>query len=137
MAPADVLMKKTNGLIVLFALLLSAATVLIVPRSAEAVEGPLVANAASSWQTNGTVRALAVSNGVVYLGGDFTSVRPPGDPRGTGEVPRSYLVAFDAATGDLMTNDFLDHSLNDTVRSLLVSPDGTVLYVGGNFTTVD
>jgi hypothetical protein len=34
----------------------------------------LPANAASSWQTNGTVRAIAHANGVVYLGGDFTSV---------------------------------------------------------------
>ena len=30
------------------------------------------------WQTNNTVWALDAQNGVVYAGGQFTAVRPPG-----------------------------------------------------------
>src|ERR1022692_3115886 len=87
----------------------------------------------SSWQTNNTVWAIAVSNGVVYVGGAFTSVRPPGDPLGTGEVPRTYLAAF-SSTGSLMP---FDPTLNGEVTALAVSPDGTTLYAGGSFTQVD
>ncbi len=38
----------------------------------------LSSTSSPSWQTNNTVWALAVSNGVEYVGGSFTSVRPPG-----------------------------------------------------------
>jgi hypothetical protein len=93
----------------------------------------LSATVSPSWQTNNTVWALAVANGVVYVGGAFTSVRPPGDPLGTGEVPRSYLAAFDES-GDLLS---FDPTLNGAVRALAVSPDGTTLYAGGSFTQVD
>ena len=59
---------------------------------------------ASSWQTDGTVWALASAKGVVYVGGGFTSVRPPGVAlNGTGQVARSYLAAFNASTGALIT----------------------------------
>ena len=35
----------------------------------------------TSYQTNGTVHTIIRSDGVVYIGGAFTSVRPAGDPR--------------------------------------------------------
>jgi hypothetical protein len=104
---------------------------------AGAIQGTTSGNYAPSWQTNGTVWALASANGVVYLGGDFTSVRPPGVPAGTGEVTRNHLAAFDAGTGQLMPNDFMSHSLNDSIKALAVSPDGATLYAGGDFTSVD
>ena len=112
----------------------AAALVALPGPSAGAVQGTVSASAASSWQTNGTVRAIVVANGVVYLGGDFTSVRPPGSALGTGEVARSYLAAFNASTGALITT--INPTLNGAVHSLAKSPDGTVVYVGGDFTTV-
>ncbi len=86
------------------------------------------------WQTNGTVWALAVSSGVLYVGGSFTSVRPPGSAPGNGEVARSYLAAFDATTGDLLP---FAPTLDGQVQSLAVSPDGSTLYVGGAFQHAD
>ncbi|MGO8885659.1 MAG: LamG-like jellyroll fold domain-containing protein [Streptosporangiaceae bacterium] len=106
----------------------------------------LSATASSSWQTNNTVWSEAAANGVVYVGGGFTSVRPPGDPLGTGEVTQSYLAAFNASTGALITTfnptfTGISSSCNPStpcgVTALAVSPDGSTLYVGGGFTGVD
>src|ERR1039457_1132952 len=52
--------------------------------------------ALSTRQTNGLVFAMAYASGVLYVGGQFTSARPPGAPLGTGEVARSYLAAFNS-----------------------------------------
>ena len=54
----------------------------------------------------GTVLALAYGNGVVYAGGTFSNALPPGTPAGTttGEVPRTYLAAFNSTTGALITS---------------------------------
>lgn len=114
--------------------LVIAAAVLSPAGPAAASDGTLVANHASSWQTNGVVAAVAYANGVVYLGGSFTAVRPPGAAPGTSEVARSYLAAFDASSGELL--DF-DHRLDRRVSGLYVSPDGNRLYVGGDFLSVD
>src|SRR6266487_4079059 len=93
------------------------------------------ATASPSWQTNDIVWALASVNGAVYVGGQFTSVRPPGDPLGTGEVARTYLAELDASTGDLITS--FNPTLDGKVTALAVSPDGSTLYVGGSFTHVN
>jgi hypothetical protein len=86
------------------------------------------------WQTNNSVEALGVANGVVYAGGAFTSVRPPGAALGTSETARNHLAAFSASTGALVTS--FNPNVNGEVYALNVSTDGTKLYVAGNFTTV-
>jgi len=85
----------------------------------------LSATTSSMYQTNGTVWSLAYSNNVVYAGGAFTSVRPPGEPLGTDENPRTYLAAFNSATGALLA---FAPTINGTVKALAVSADGKTLY---------
>jgi hypothetical protein len=115
--------------------LVTTAGVVSIFSHAGALEEPtVVANVSPSWQTNGTVQALAYADGVVYLGGQFTSVRPPDAPAGTGEVPRSHLAALDAATGALLPSS---HVLDGAPTTLAASADGTRLYVGGDFLTID
>ncbi len=106
----------------------------IAPASAVVPDQPVSAVASSMWQTNNTVWALDVKNGVVYAGGDFTSVRPPGAALGTGEVTRNHLAAFNASTGALITS--FNPNVNGRVLDVAVSPDGSKLYVAGSFTTV-
>ena len=69
----------------------------VAPAGAAVVDDqPLSAVGSPMWQTNNTVWALDVANGVVYAGGQFTSVRPPGSALGTGEVARNRIAAFNA-----------------------------------------
>jgi concanavalin A-like lectin/glucanase superfamily protein len=103
--------------------------------AANAAAPPLISSTvAPSWQTNDTVQALATAGGTVYVGGDFTSVRPPGDPAGTGETARAHLAAFSTSSGDLLA---FSPALDGSVAALAVSPDGGTLYVGGDFTHAD
>ena len=123
------------------ALGLAVASVVVLPvvqATASSGSGPgqnLSAAASSSWQTNNTVWAIAPVGGNVFVGGSFTSVRPPGDPSGTGEVGRTYLAEFNASTGAL--ENAFDPALDGQVTALAVSPDGSTLYVGGSFTHVN
>ncbi len=93
----------------------------------------------TSWQTGDTVWALAYANGVVYVGGQFTTVRPSGDVAPTGNVTRTYLAAFSSTTGQLITsfNPDITGSAAAEVTALAVSPDQKTLYVGGIFDHVN
>jgi Concanavalin A-like lectin/glucanases superfamily len=102
-------------------------------RSGSGAGQNLSSTVAPSWQTNGTVWAIAAARGHVYVGGQFTAVRPPGHAPGSGEVPRSYLAEFSARTGRLMA---FRPALDGQVRALAVSPNGKTLYVGGGFTHI-
>ncbi len=117
---------------------IAGSAILVVPNgpTASAVaDAPLSGTASTMWQTNNTVYTLAVSGGTVYAGGSFTAVRPPGSAAGTNETTRTYLAAFNANTGALVTN--FNVTLNGRVRSLAVSPSGNRLYIAGDFTTVN
>ncbi|MFE6175833.1 fibronectin type III domain-containing protein [Streptomyces sp. NPDC056464] len=88
----------------------------------------------ATWQTDGIVWSIEYSGGVVYVGGTFGKVRPPGAKPGEREVARKNFAAFDAATGRLLPCALRLSGGGGTVRALKASPGGKVLYVGGSFT---
>lgn len=101
--------------------------------------GTLVAHAAYSstprtgtWVPNGRVNAIAVHGDRVYIGGSFTAVS---DPVTGVRVGRNRLAAFDAQTGALVTE--FDPSADNRVHALAVSTDGSMVYAGGDFTSVN
>jgi hypothetical protein len=50
-------------------------------------------------------------------------------------VTRSNLLAYDITTGKLITT--FSHSLNAKGLAIAASPNGSTVYVVGDFTTVD
>ncbi|HEY3561868.1 MAG TPA: fibronectin type III domain-containing protein [Kribbella sp.] len=87
-----------------------------------------------SWQTNASVNAVAVAGNLVFAGGLFTRVRPPGKARGVGEAARKYFAVFDRTTG---APTRFAPNVNGPVWSVATSPDGKRVVIGGDFTAVD
>lgn len=85
-----------------------------------------------TWQTNGRVYAIAVEGTTVYIGGQFTSVRPAGDPSGTGEVTRNHVAAISLTTGNLLSWD--PNVTGSVVRA--IQPVSSNVYIGGSFSSV-
>jgi hypothetical protein len=67
------------------------------------------------------VRTLAIDNGILYVGGNFSAI---------GGQPRGRLASFDIATGNL-TNWFLGAAIDNQINTLQVSNNN--VYIGGNF----
>ncbi len=92
--------------------------------------GPDSQNPISSWGVDGTAYTAAVIGSVVYVGGSFThAVSPTG---AVGSV-RTNLAAFCIATGALL-NNFVAN-FDGAVWAL--TTDGTNLFVGGQFATLN
>lgn len=72
---------------------------------------------------NSTVYALAATDTSVYLGGAFSAVG----------FTRRGIARVSASTGSV--DSTFTGTTGATVRSLALSPDGTVLYAGGDFTS--
>lgn len=112
----------------LVAVLVATAVVLVSPAEAAPVyfsQTPIAGD-----QVNGTGYATAVVGDVAYVGGSFTTVRTQ---TGQTVASRANLAAFDLRTGRLITSFRAD--TNGAVRTLV--SDGSALYVGGSFTTVN
>ena len=104
--------------------------------------GPSVsATALSSWQTNGIVTKLAYASGWVYAAGSFTGEMAPAAPSTTLSGNQAYLARFSSSTGnfDSSFSPVFSDTANPAALKLttvVVSPDGKTLYVGGHFTDV-
>jgi hypothetical protein len=130
-------MKKLVLLLVTAAAVLAAALIPAGPPVVAAAPGfgsAVSALKQNSWQTNGSVNAIAIAGNNVYVGGLFSRVRPPGKPAGQGEAVRTYLASFSRTTGNATS---FAPVLNGSVWSIATSLDGKWVVVGGDFTTVN
>ncbi|WP_457254534.1 PKD domain-containing protein [Pedococcus sp. P5_B7] len=93
-------------------------------------------DALPTWQINGVVYSQVIVGNTVYVTGSFTRARPPGVAAGgAGEVVANNLFAYDLTTGNRVAS--FNHSLNAQGLVIKASPDGSRIYVGGDFTQVD
>ncbi|WP_217205667.1 fibronectin type III domain-containing protein [Streptomyces sp. AC550_RSS872] len=118
------------------ALLAAASLIAASAAAADSDEKTLTADTLATWQTDGIVWSLEYANGVVYVGGSFDKVRPPGAKPGQREVARKNFAAFDARTGRLLPCALPFTGGGSVVRALKMSPADEVLYVGGSFSRV-
>jgi PKD repeat protein len=86
-------------------------------------------------QIDGVAWSQVVVGDTVYVAGQFTSARPAGAAPGTSETPRGNLLAYDIRTGALIQS--FAPALNGQALVVAASPDGSRIYVGGDFTTID
>ena len=85
-----------------------------------------------TWQVNGTVMAVLRVGDTVYVGGLFTQISDPVERPGPQQFrTRNNAAAFSAITGE-PTN--WDPNTNGEVDALAASADGSVIYMGGDFT---
>lgn len=86
-------------------------------------------------QHDGVAWQATVIGGTVYVAGKFNNARPFGAAAGTQLVSRRNILAFDLATGQLKGT--FAPVLNGQALAIAASPDGSRIYVGGDFTTVN
>src|SRR5690606_34948939 len=119
---------------------------LLAVASVPALAGLPVHQPATACLTDGTVHDLLLVDGVVYLAGAFSHVRPPGAAIGDpGEVERLWFAACDAATGAVLAwnpqatcDGTLYTTCNNSPRgqTLALSADRQSIYLGGKFRAV-
>jgi len=93
------------------------------------------ADALPTVQHNGVAWAQVVVGNTVYVVGKFTQARPAGSAAGVNAVTRNNILAYNIETGALITS--FAPSLNAQALAIAASPDGSRIYVTGDFTTVD
>jgi len=91
------------------------------------------ASALPTVQIDGVAWAQTVVGNTVWVAGKFTTARPSGSPAGSNTTPRNNLLAYDITTGALLTS--VNIPLNAQALAVAASPDGSRVYVGGDFTT--
>ncbi|SDO31354.1 PKD repeat-containing protein [Nakamurella panacisegetis] len=95
----------------------------------------VTADALPTTQIDGVAWSQVILGNRVFVGGDFTTARPYGAAPGVGTVPRTNLLAYTLSTGVL--DPTFAPVLNGQVKAVALSPDGSRLYIGGDFTTVN
>ena len=86
-------------------------------------------------QVDGVVWAQTVVGNTVYAVGSFSTARPAGSASGVNTVTRSNALAYDLVTGQL--NQSWAPQLNGQGMAVAASPDGSRIYIGGDFTSIN
>jgi PKD repeat protein len=86
-------------------------------------------------QINGVAWAQVVVGNTVYVGGEFSTARPAGAADGVSTTARANLLAYNLSTGELITT--WAPTLDGPAYAIAASPDGTRIYVGGDFTRIN
>ncbi|MGO1315664.1 MAG: PKD domain-containing protein [Cellulomonadaceae bacterium] len=86
-------------------------------------------------QIDGVVWSQVVVGRTVYVAGSFSTARPAGSAPGVNTVPRANLLAYNIDTGVLVPG--FAPVLNGQARAIAASPDGSRIYVVGDFTQVN
>jgi hypothetical protein len=100
------------------------------PATPSSSPGPDSQNPISSWGVNGTANTTVVIGDIVYVGGTFNQAVGPNAGQ---TASRTNLAAFCLANGNLLSTFVAN--LNGQVWAL--TTDGTSLFVGGDFTTLN
>jgi hypothetical protein len=79
-----------------------------------------------TYQTNGRVNAIVIQNGVIYIAGRFTAVRPAGD---LGSVTRNHAAALSQATGQVLAGTGRER------HRPVAGGQERRIYLGGSFST--
>lgn len=84
---------------------------------------------------NASVQSLAVTPTSVYVGGIFTAI---GLPTAAPATARTSIAALDPVTGAVQAfNPVVGGSETKAVKAIAVSPDHTLVMIGGQFETVN
>ncbi|MET0525286.1 MAG: PKD domain-containing protein, partial [Nocardioides sp.] len=82
--------------------------------------------------TDGEIWDIEVVGNIAYVAGTFTSIRQPNNGA---TIAQPTLAAYNWSTGQVLTT-FRPTFTNGSVVAVEASPDGTKLYVSGDFGTV-
>jgi fibronectin type 3 domain-containing protein len=131
-------MRKPAAIIATVALVIGMAA-LVPVASATALTPGIAFSAANlpTWQVNSEVYGLASVHGKVVVGGNFTQLSPPVGGSGTA-MAITGLAILNAETGspDSCQLPITFSAGTAVVRSVVASPDGNTIYIGGDFTSV-
>lgn len=104
--------------------------------AASVLDTPTVAvDALPTVQIDGVAWAQATIGNTVYVTGSFANARPAGAAVGTSQTAKQNILAYDITTGSL--NTAFQARLNAQGQAIAASPDGTRVYVGGDFTSAN
>ena len=96
------------------------------------LRSPSRLTASPTAQHDGVAWQSAVIGNTVYVVGKFNNARPFGAAPGTQLTARANILAFDITTGRLISG--FAPVLNAQALAVAPSPDGSRLYIGGDFT---
>jgi hypothetical protein len=120
--------RRIRSLLVLLPLAAAGWAVGTGPANAAVADEP-----ADTWQVNGRVSAILRVGDTVYVGGSFTQISKPPRLPGSASMPRNNAAAFDARSGAPTS---WNPNTNGEIFALTASPDGSTIYLGGDFTRV-